>query len=166
MIPSKFEERLNHNIKWHGLVNYNWESQKESMRKSFNEYLLKEEKFGNMESLKDINMLNDKEYSNVIPFISVICGLYSMFFKREYFKGEKEYRFVFSDVKKDSINFRTRNSMIIPYIKKNVEDLEFITKIMIGPTNQSDIAKKGIKELLNYYDRDVEVVKAEIPLRF
>ena len=51
-------------------------------------------------------------------------------------------------------------------IKKEIESIDFITRITIGPTNQIDIATKGIKELLHYYQRDVDVVKSEIPLRF
>ena len=89
-----------------------------------------------------------------------------MFFKREYFKGENEYRFVFSSEKKDRINFRSRNGLITPYIKKKVEDLDFITKITIGPTNKIDITTNGIRELLHHNEREIEVTKSEIPLRF
>lgn len=98
--------------------------------------------------------------------MSIICELYSMFFKRSCFKGENEYRFVFAVDKKQEISFRNKNSIVIPYIKKEIESIDFITRITIGPTNQIDIATKGIKELLHYYQRDVDVVKSEIPLRF
>ncbi|MDO4720495.1 MAG: hypothetical protein Q4A78_07510 [Peptostreptococcaceae bacterium] len=162
----KFEKRLNHIIKWHGLVNYHLESQKECMRKTFHDELINVEDFGKIKSLNDINMLTGKEYEMLITHISVICVVYSMFFKREYFKGENEYRFVFSSVNKDGINFRSRNGLIIPYIKKKVEELDFITKITIGPTNKIDIATNGIRELLHHNEREIEVAKSEIPLRF
>lgn len=162
----KFEKRLNHIIKWHGLVNYHLESQKECMRKTFHDELINVEDFGKIKSLNDINMLTGKEYEMLITHISVICVVYSMFFKREHFKGENEYRFVFSSVNKDGINFRSRNGLIIPYIKKKVEELDFITKITIGPTNKIDIATNGIRELLHHNESEIEVAKSEIPLRF
>lgn len=162
----KFEKRLNHIIKWHGLVIYHLESQKECMRKTFHDELINVEDFGKIKSLNDINMLTGKEYEMLITHISVICVVYSMFFKREHFKGENEYRFVFSSVNKDGINFRSRNGLIIPYIKKKVEELDFITKITIGPTNKVDIATNGIRELLHHNESEIEVAKSEIPLRF
>ena len=162
----KFEKKLNHIIKWHGLVSYHFESQKECMRRTFHDELINVEDFGKIKSLNDINKLAGKEYEMLINHISVICALYSMFFKREYFKGENEYRFVFSSEKKDRINFRSRNRLITPYIKKKVEDLDFITKITIGPTNKIDITTNGIRELLHHNEREIEVTKSEIPLRF
>ena len=162
----KFEKKLNHIIKWHGLVSYHFESQKEFMRRTFHDELINVEDFGKIKSLNDINKLTGKEYEMLITHISVICALYSMFFKREYFKGENEYRFVFSSEKKDRINFRSRNGLITPYIKKKVEDLDFITKITIGPTNKIDITTNGIRELLHHNEREIEVTKSEIPLRF
>ena len=89
-----------------------------------------------------------------------------MFFKRNCFKGEDEYRFVFAIDKEQEISFRNKNSLIIPYIKKRLESIDFITGITIGPTNQIDIASKGIQELLHYYQKDVEIVKSKIPLRY
>ena len=121
---------------------------------------------GKIKSLNEINRLEGKEYEMLISHMSVICELYSMFFKRGCFEGENEYRFVFATEKKQEISFRSKNRMVIPYIKKQVESIDFITRITIGPTNQIDITAKGISELLHYYQRDVDIVKSEIPLRF
>lgn len=163
---AKFQENLNHNIKWHGLVNYDFESQKECVRKTFYNELIDINELGNIKSLNEINKLQGKEYELLISYMSMICGLYSMFFKRSCFKGENEYRFVLAINNKQQISFRNKNSIVIPYVKKRVESIDFITRITIGPTNQIDIATKGIRELLHYYQRDVDVVKSEIPLRF
>lgn len=89
-----------------------------------------------------------------------------MFFKRYCFVGEKEYRFVLNCGKKDKISFRSKNGIVIPYIVKSTENIDYITGITIGPTNQVDIAAKGISELLHYYQRDVDIVKSQIPLRY
>lgn len=163
---AKFEERLTNIIRWHGLVNYNLESQKKCMRKTFYDELINIEDFGNIKSLKDINTLNVKEYNKVVTHISIICALYSMFFKRESFKGEHEYRFVFTNLKENEINFRSKHGLIIPYIKNNVKDLDFINKITIGPINKFDIAENGIKELLHHNNINIDISKSEIPLRF
>lgn len=163
---AKFIENLNHNMLWHGLVNYDFESQKECLRKTFYDEFIDIDDFGKIKSLNEINRLEGREYEMLISHMSVICELYSMFFKRGCFEGENEYRFVFGTEKKQEISFRSKNRMVIPYIKKQVESIDFITRITIGPTNQIDITSKGISELLHYYQRDVDIVKSEIPLRF
>ena len=163
---AKIRENLDHSIMWDGLVNYDFKSQKECLRKTFYDEFINIADFGNIKSLKEINKLQGREYEMLISHMSIICELYSMFFKRSCFKGENEYRFVFAIDKKQEISFRNKNSIVIPYIKKEIESIDFITRITIGPTNQIDIATKGIKELLHYYQRDVDVVKSEIPLRF
>lgn len=163
---AKFIENLNHNMLWHGLVNYDFESQKECLRKTFYDEFIDIDDFGKIKSLNEINRLEGREYEMLISHMSIICELYSIFFKRGYFEGENEYRFVFAIGKKQEISFRSKNRMVIPYIKKQVESIDFITRITIGPTNQIDIAARGIREFLHYYQRDVDIVKSEIPLRF
>lgn len=163
---AKFMENLNRNMLWHGLVNYDFESQKECLRKTFYDEFIDIDDFGKIESLNEINRLEGREYEMLISHMSVICELYSMFFKRGCFEGENEYRFVFATEKNQEISFRSKNRMVIPYIKKHVESIDFITRITIGPTNQIDITAKGISELLHYYQRDVDIAKSEIPLRF
>lgn len=163
---AKFRENLNLSIMWDGLVNYDLESQKECLIKTFYDEFIDVDDFGNINSLKEINNLQGEAYELLISHMSIICELYSMFFKRSCFKGEDEYRFVLTVDKEKKISFRNKNSIVIPYIKKEIKNIDFITRITIGPTNQIDIATKGIKELLHYYQRDVDVVKSEIPLRF
>lgn len=163
---AKFIENLNYNMLWHGLVNYDFESQKECLRKTFYDEFIDIDDFGKIKSLNEINRLEGREYEMLILHMSVICELYSMFFKRGCFESENEYRFVFATEKKQEISFRSKNRMVIPYIKKQIESIDFITRITIGPTNQIDITAKGIRELLHYYQRDVDIAKSEIPLRF
>lgn len=163
---AKFMENLNHNILWHGLVNYNFKSQKECLRKTFYSEFIGVEDFGKIKSLDEINKLVGRDYKGIVLHMSVICELYSMFFKRDCFAGEKEYRFVFSCERKEEISFRSKNRTVIPFIKKQVKNLDYITGITIGPTNQVDIAAKGISELLRYYQREVDITKSQIPLRF
>lgn len=162
----KFLENFDHNMIWHGLVNYSFKSQIECLRKTFYDELIGVEDFGKIKSLSEINRLEDKEYEMLISHMSVICELYSMFFKRDCFSCEKEYRFVFWCGRNKKINFRSKNRIVIPYIEKHIGNIDYITGITIGPTNQVDIALKGIRELLHYYQRDVSISKSQIPLRF
>ncbi len=165
---AKFIENLNHNpnMLWHGLVNYCFKSQIECLRKTFYDEFLNVKDFGMIKSLAEINKLEGREYEMTISHMSIICVLFSMFFKRDCFAGEKEYRFVFSCEKNQEISFRSKNRIVIPYIKKQIENIDYITGITIGPTNQVDITAKGISELLHYYQRNVNICKSQIPLRF
>lgn len=163
---AKFRENLDLSIMWDGLVNYDLESQKKCLIKTFYDEFIDVDDFGNIKSLKEINNLQGKAYELLISHMSIICELYSMFFKRSCFKGEDEYRFVLTVDKEQKISFRNKNSIVIPYIEKKMKNTDFITRITIGPTNQIDVAAKGIGELLHYHKRDVEVVKSEMPLRF
>jgi len=163
---AKFIENLNHKIMWHGLVNYDSESQIECLRKTFYDEFIDVEEFGKIKSLNEINKLEGREYELLISHMTIICELYSMFFKRDCFVGENEYRFVFGGVKKQEISFRSKNRTVIPYIKKYTDNIDYITGITIGPTNQVDIAVKGICELMHHYKREVDIGKSQIPLRF
>ena len=163
---AKFRENLDLSIMWDGLVNYDLESQKKCLIKTFYDEFIDVDDFGNIKSLKEINNLQGKAYELLISHMSIICELYSMFFKGSCFKGEDEYRFVLTVDKEQIISFRNKNSIVIPYIEKKMKNTDFITRITIGPTNQIDVAAKGIGELLHYHKRDVEVVKSEMPLRF
>ena len=163
---AKFRENLDLSIMWDGLVNYDLESQKKCLIKTFYDEFIDVDDFGNIKSLKEINNLQGKAYELLISHMSIICELNSMFFKRSCFKGEEEYRFVLTVDKEQKISFRNKNSIVIPYIEKKMKNTDFITRITIGPTNQIDVAAKGIGELLHYHKRDVEVVKSEMPLRF
>ena len=87
---AKFRENLNHSIMWDGLVNYDFESQKECLKRTFCDEIIGVADFGNIKSLEEINKLQAREYEILISHMSIICELYSMFFKRSCFKGENE----------------------------------------------------------------------------
>lgn len=163
---TKLIENLKSNILGHGLVNYSFESQKECLKKTLQNEFIDVEDFGKIKSLSEINKLEGTNYEMFVSHIAIICEVYSMFFKRECFAGEKEYRLVFYSPKKPDIRFRSKNGTVIPYIVKNTGNIDYITGATIGPTNQSDIAAKGMRELFHHKQRDVDIRKSQIPLRF
>lgn len=101
--------------------------------------------------------------------------MYNMFFKKECFSGENEYRFVFScdhnienieDSKKEEQYFRVKDNILIPFVKKKLSSLDSVNSILIGPKNNSDIAEKGVKHFLRYHKIKAKVEKSEMPLRY
>lgn len=52
---AKFRENLNHSIMWDGLVNYDFESQKECLKRTFCDEIIGVADFGNIKSLEEIN---------------------------------------------------------------------------------------------------------------
>lgn len=162
----KFCECLNYDMHWHGLVNYRLENQKECFRKAFYDELIGVDDFGKIDKLSQINDLKGRDYDMTISHISVICQLYSMFFKKNCFEGEREYRFVFSNTREKEVCFRNKNNIVTPFLKEKINSLDFITGITIGPTNKMDIAEKGIKQFLQHHNMSVDVTRSQIPLRY
>lgn len=165
---SKFVENLNYTLVWNGLVNYDVKSQISCMRNTIQEEFVGQESFGKIRNIFDLNNLVGEQHSLFVSHLSMICQLYSMFFKRSCFAGEDEYRFVFSGGENVETNFRYKKGAIIPYIKRSIESKDFIKGITIGPTNRSDIVKKGIRELFYYYQKseDIKISNSQIPLRY
>ncbi len=112
----------------------------------------------------------------------------SLFFKNECFAQEDEYRFI-AIAPKDELSsltyeykqknikmydFRIVNGVIIPFIKMpicfwNEEECWAITRIGIGPSLNSELKEKGIKQLLaslDYGFGEMSIIKSEIPLRY
>lgn len=98
-----------------------------------------------------------------------------MFFKKECFSGENEYRFVFicdhdevlsSYIEIEPQYFRIKDNVLIPFVKKKLSSLDSVNSILIGPKNNSDIAEKGVKHFLRYHKIKAKVEKSEMPLRY
>lgn len=108
---------------------------------------------------------------------------YSPFYKHPKFMHEKEYRFVI-EISEDRLNrnvfsncfgennrnikyeFRTRNGLIIPYLKvpMNKDTVSWIT---ISPITEFGIAKTGVRELLGMSGfSGVQIHQSNIPIRF
>lgn len=164
----QFERSIDTKIKWHGLVEYEKKQQKDCIKRTLEDSLnnLKEEL--KIQTWEEISELKEKDYMEFIDYIAVTCIVYSMFFKRECFKNEQEYRFVFSlsDRKNKEIKHRRKSNLIIPYIEQQYESIDFISGITAGPMNNIDVSARSIKEFFHNFGRDVHVKPSEIPLRY
>lgn len=119
----------------------------------------------------------EDEIEKTIIFDSVlILKRYAIFFKRDLFQAEEEYRICFlstnlnvKDYRKKicrEIFFRMKDGNLIPYIKIKLSDY-FLKSICIGPTNNSDITKIGWELFFQEKHFDgVDVKKSQIPLRY
>lgn len=160
----------------HGKVVYNHEEQISLM-----EQIIEKEIFEiyplckYLDSWEDFNKISDDQIREVASQLETYVYHYNMFFKKECFSGENEYRFVFmckhngiSDqyFKKESQYFRVKDNVLIPFVKKKLSSLDSVNSILIGPKNNSDIAEKGVKHFLRYHKIKAKVEKSEMPLRY
>ena len=116
---------------------------------------------------------SEESLRKLVAEMSVVCSVYTMFFKKNYFEGEEEYRFVFPPLIRkfgtSKPKFRLRDQIFLPYImveyereKENVP----VESVMVGAKNNSDIAVRGMRYFLRTQGIDVPVLLSDIPLRY
>lgn len=160
----------------HGKVIYEHEEQVSMMQQIIeNDFFQSQSLFPYVSSWEDFASINDKQLAHFSLHMATVVHLYNMFFKKECFSGENEYRFVFScnhnkeiieDSKKEEQYFRIKDNVLIPFVKKKLSSLDSVNSILIGPKNNSDIAEKGVKHFLRYHKIKAKVEKSVMPLRY
>lgn len=140
---------------------------KDASRKKLKEKLLSEDK-----------MIIHKDLQGFMEEFSVCCFVYSMFFKKDCFCDEQEYRFVFWAFHEQGprdmvpvipIHFREKDQSLIPYIIVNYKEEERnnpICSITAGPKIDSDLAVKGMQYFLRNENIVIPVRESKIPLRY
>ena len=95
----------------------------------------------------------------------IIC---SYLIKQDSHRVENEYRLALFVVDRKMYCYRSRNGVILPYIKLcGDENTNFpISIITIGPKINEEIAKKGLKIMLSTNYRKVKIMFSDIKLRF
>lgn len=161
---------------FHGKVVYDHDEQLALMTKLIeNEFFNDSEYYTYLTSWEDMEQLTDEQIHDMTPHMSVLISCYNMFFKKECFSGENEYRFIFSCFHDGCLcrdddyvkqYFRNRNGVLIPFVKQPLNSLNSIRSIIIGPKNNSDIAAKGVTYLLRNRKITVPVIKSMMPLRY
>lgn len=116
---------------------------------------------------------SDESLDKLVTEMSVVCSVYAMFFKKSFFKGEQEYRFIFPPLLNktgmDKPNFRLLDQIFLPYImvefEGEKEDIP-LESVMVGAKNNSDIAVRGMRYFLKTQGIDIPVLLSDIPLRY
>ena len=160
----------------HGKVIYSHEDQLSLMIRTIeNEFFKNSVGYDYLTSWEDMDKLTDKQIKEIVPHMGVVVSGYNMFFKKECFAGENEYRFIFTcchdggrykDEEREKQYFRVKNGVLIPFVKQPLSSLESVRSILIGPKNNSDIAVKGVEYFLRNHKIRVPVEKSKMPLRY
>mgnify|MGYP001089813574 CR=1 FL=1 len=135
------------------------------------------EKANNGEELTwdDLDSAEEEDVKLFVDHISVICLLYNMFFKKECFAQEQEYRMVFLCVHKREhqvpensipVEYRIKDEVFIPFIRMKLGDISCLKSVCVGTKNTSDLAVKGLRHYFGSRNLEVHVRKSEIPLRY
>lgn len=160
----------------HGKVVYNHEEQTSLMEQIIEKEIFKfPYLYEYLNSWDEFNKITDDQIREIASQLEILVYYYNMFFKKECFSGENEYRFVFMcnhngvsshSLKKEPQYFRVKDNVLIPFVKKKLSSLDSVNSILIGPKNNSDIAEKGVKHFLRYHKINAKVEKSEMPLRY
>ena len=98
-----------------------------------------------------------------------------MFYKKECFAQEQEYRMVFLCVHKREhqvpensipVEYRIKDEVFIPFIRMKLGDISCLKFVCVGTKNISDLAVKGLRHYFGSRDLEMRVKKSEIPLRY
>ncbi len=163
------------NVSWNGKVVYDSSQQTDLVEKALTKDLFERNSFEYLTDWDSIPMLTDEQVNEVVNYLSVLCELFGMFFKKECFAGEKEYRFVFSHIhdkglikpeERTPLHFRIQNGVLTPFVKMQFDASESLESVLIGPRNTSDIAVKGLEYFFRNLDMAVNLSKSSIPLRY
>ncbi|PGD44273.1 hypothetical protein COM17_08395 [Bacillus altitudinis] len=96
---------------------------------------------------------------------------YSIFFKDECFSQEEEFRIAFLYLRNSDAKIydcRISNGTFIPYVKIKI-DCNSVKGVTIGPKNNMDINKEGLRKFLWKHEYDltkVNISKSKIPYRY
>ena len=172
----KLVEGFQHRVFLHGTVIYNEEEQMNGMLESFLSCLrnLQEEGFGDLaDFFEEEAEISDASLEKLAKEMAVVVSVYAMFFKKSFFEGEEEYRFIFppliNELGTARPNFRLLDQIFLPYIMVEFdrEQKELpLESVMVGAKNNSDIAVRGMKYFLGSQGLEIPVLLSDIPLRY
>ncbi len=116
---------------------------------------------------------SEASLNQLVAEMSVVCSVYAMFFKKSFFEGEQEYRFVFPPIINQmgtgKPKFRLLDQIFLPYIMVELErgtEAVPLESVMVGAKNNSDIAVRGMRYFLKTQGLDIPVLLSDIPLRY
>lgn len=159
-----------------GKVIYDHDEQTELLEDTIERLLLSDgEDYKTIHGWDDLDSAEEEDVKLFVDHISVICLLYNMFFKKECFAQEQEYRMVFLCVHKREhqvpensipVEYRIKDEVFIPFIRMKLGDISCLKSVCVGTKNTSDLAVKGLRHYFGSRNLELRVKKSEIPLRY
>lgn len=176
-LKETFQEHCgNDSTLFDGKVIYDHDEQIELLEDTIERLLLSDgEDYKTIHGWDDLDSAEEEDVKLFVDHISVICLLYNMFFKKECFAQEQEYRMVFLCVHKREhqvpensipVEYRIKDEVFIPFIRMKLGDISCLKSVCVGTKNTSDLAVKGLRHYFGSRDLEVRVKKSEIPLRY
>lgn len=116
---------------------------------------------------------DDKVRGEAVEHLRKEILLLASHFKHSAFEEESEHRLVvvLNFMPDDRVKFRQGRFSIIPFVEVEIEELESIGKIIIGPTHRRELAQRGLRCFLEtthdvpYFLIETEIECSEIPYR-
>lgn len=116
---------------------------------------------------------NDEAKGQAVEELRKDILLLASHFKHSAFEEESEHRLVvlLDFMPDERVKFRQGRFSIIPFVEVEIEELESIDKVIIGPTHRKELAARGLRCFLETtYDLphfliDTEIECSEIPYR-
>lgn len=176
-LKETFQEHCgNDSTLFDGKVIYDHDEQIELLEDTIERLLLSDgEDYKTIYGWDDLDSAEEEDVKLFVDHISVICLLYNMFFKKECFAQEQEYRMVFLCVHKREhqvpensipVEYRIKDEVFIPFIRMKLGDISCLKSVCVGTKNTSDLAVKGLRHYFGSRNLEVHVRKSEIPLRY
>lgn len=159
---------------WHGRVVYDHDEQIKLMERSFEGHFFDGSVYEYLTGWDSFVNCSEDQLQKLATFAGVVCSVYNMFFKKQCFSGEDEYRFIFSCFHKPirhkdevvPLHFRERNGVLIPYVEIGLSELHCLESVIIGPKNQIDLAQIGLEAFFKNQGIEPMISRSGIPLRY
>ena len=173
---TKLVEGFQHRVFLHGTVIYDEEEQMSGILESFLSCIrnLQEEGMTDLSAFFEEDAeISDVSLEKLAKEMAVVVSVYAMFFKKSFFEGEEEYRFIFppliNEMGTAKPKFRLLDQIFLPYIMVEFdrEQKEIpLESVMVGAKNNSDIAVRGMRYFLSSQGLEIPVLLSDIPLRY
>ena len=173
---TKLVEGFQHRVFLHGTVIYDEEEQMSGILESFLSCIrnLQEEGMADLSAFFEEDAeISDASLEKLAKEMAVVVSVYAMFFKKSFFEGEEEYRFIFppliNEMGTAKPKFRLLDQIFLPYIMVEFdrEQKEIpLESVMVGAKNNSDIAVRGMRYFLSSQGLEIPVLLSDIPLRY
>ncbi|MBQ9091734.1 MAG: DUF2971 domain-containing protein [Anaerotignum sp.] len=172
----KLVEGFQHRVFLHGTVIYDEEEQMNGLLESLLSCIrnLQENDMTDLEGFfEEEAEISEASLDKLVAEMAVVVSVYAMFFKKSFFEGEEEYRFIFPPVINElgmaKPDFRLLDQIFLPYIMvefdRKLEEIP-LESVMVGAKNNSDIAVRGVKYFLRSQELEIPVLLSDIPLRY